>query len=138
MSPLAHFTNSQTATCYIEPVYKNLAEAEFFEESKLNPIPLFTDQIFKIEEDRMHFNLNWDTREKEVIPLNKIVELVKNETPLTVIVSFHDREGLVMYKTKMDKFKFTKIVNDLDFEYNQPDLKDLIVEYTYGGKEILV
>ncbi len=76
---------------------------------------------------------------KEIIPpLDKIVELIKNETPLTVNVSFHDREGVIMYKTKMEKFKFTKILNDLDFDYNQKDFKDLVVEYTYERKEILV
>lgn len=135
---IAHFTNAQTAICYIEPIYKALAEAEFYEDNKLNPIPLFTEQIYKIEDNKIHFNLNWDSKDKEIIPLNRIVELIKNETPLSVTVSFHDREGLIMYKTKMEKFKFTKILNDLDFDYNQRDFKDLVVEYTYDRKEILV
>lgn len=138
MSPLAHFTNVETATWYIEPVYKSLAEAEFFEDNKLNPIPLFTEQIYKIQGNKMHFNLNWDIKDKEIIPLKRILELVNNKTPLTVIVSFHDKEGLIMYKTKMENFKFTKILNDLDFEYNEQELKDLVVEYECERKEILV
>lgn len=138
MSPLSHFTNIETATWHIEPVYKKLAEAEFYEDNKLSPIPLFTEQLYKIEGNKMHFNLNWNIKDKEIIPLNKIVELIKNKTHLTVNIAFHDREGMIMYKTKMDNFKFTKILNDSNFDYNQGDFKDLIVEYEYERKEILV
>ncbi len=61
---LAHFTNIHTANCYIEPIYKALAEAEFYEENKINPIPLFTEQIYKINDNKIYFNLNWDIKDK--------------------------------------------------------------------------
>lgn len=138
MSPLAHFTNIHTATSYIEPVYKNLAEAEFFEENKLEKIPLFTEQLYKIDDNKMYFNFNWDTKNREIIPdLKKIVDFIKNKTLLTVLVSFHDKEGLVLYKSKLEGFTFTKIVNDLNYEWNESDIKDLIVEYSFKNKEIL-
>lgn len=65
MSPLAHFTNIESATSFIEPVWLNLAEAEFFEENKLDKIPLFTEYLYKINDNKMYFNFNWDTKKKK-------------------------------------------------------------------------
>jgi len=103
---LGHFTNKrQTSIDFTEPIYKKLAEVEFFQSIKfgMNIIsyPTLTEQLNRIQGNIMFFNFNYNTITKEVNPLKTINDLITNKKSLHVDVKFHDKEGLVIYKSTL-------------------------------------
>jgi len=135
--PLAHFPGHHFN--WGDPIYLKAAEANFYPTKEDKHLPILTEQLKKIEGNFMYFNFNWLSIEKKATPLKEIVEIMGQKAPLHVSVSFHDKEGMVIYKTDLKGFKFTKIVNDLDYGWENGDkIKDLIVEFDYKDKIISV
>lgn len=129
---LQHFPGSS-----IEPVYVKLTEADFFLIKEKRNLTLLKEQLTKIEGNRMTFNLNWDCKNKTIYPLGIINSIMVNKSPLLVSISFHDVKGIVMYVSRLEGFKFTKIINDLDYDWeNLYGIKNLIVEFDYKEKII--
>lgn len=127
--PLPHFLKSNKQD--LDPIYKSLAEAEFYD---TDPISILTEQLYKIEGNKMYFHLNI-TEDKEIIPLKKIVELMDSNVKLMVNVYFHDKEGEVLYKVDLYGFRFIKLLNVLDYDWNENnEIKDLVVEFTYDSE----
>ena len=116
----------------LEPVWKKTAETRFL---KVDKEGIISGCLFKILDDTMYFNLNWDIDKKEVIPLKRIVKLINK--PIQVDVIFHDVKNVDMYKVRLFEFKFTEILEPIDYEWGTEDIKELKVKFEYKNKEII-
>ena len=136
---LPHFSNIQPPDSNkLEPVFKSLAEVNFFvnDMGEIKELPELTVQTYKIDDNFMYFNFNWDFDKKDIIPLKKIVDLMDRK--IDVEICFHDKEGVVMYKVKLSGFKFIKIYQLKHYDWSDNGIKELKVEYSFDEEKIIL
>ena len=140
--PLAHFgTYKITENFYKlsgrtegwEPVWNNLALVNFTPDYLNDKLSY---QLFRIEEDVMFFNLNWDIDKKEVIPLKTIVEWLNK--PIQAEVVFHDVENVIMYKVELINLMFIEVLEPFYYNWEDNTLKQLVVKFKYDSIKIIV
>ena len=135
---MRHFTNVSSKYDKYEPIFNRLSEAHFFvdEMGEIVEKPELTEFLHRIEEDVMYFNFNWIPEEKHPIPLKTLLELM--DKTINVEIVFHDVEGVVIYKIKLENFRFVKIYNLRHYDWGDSGIKELPVEYTFEKEQIII
>jgi hypothetical protein len=109
-------------------VYSNLVEVDF------NCYPILNDLIVSISDNKIKFNLNV-LEDGRVEPLQTIYKLMDDEEPIEkVTISFYNKENKIHYTIKITDLEFKKIIDLMDFDYNDDGIKFVEVEFDYVGQ----
>lgn len=138
---LPHFKNSMNSNLIekLEPVYENSAETHFFIEDEFGEIigcPELTESLNRMNDDIMYFNFNWIPKEFNPTPLKKVLELMNKKIEAEII--FHDVESVVVYKIKLIGFRFERIYNLRNYDWNDNGIKELAVQYNFDKEQIII
>ena len=107
-----------------DPVNKSAAEV-LFNDVELN------NNCFAIEKNIMKFNINCN--EKEIIPYDIIKNMIDNKEVIKYLEIKHfNKFGDSLYSVFLKNFRFVKILNFLDFDWNEiNNIKDMSVVFKY-------
>jgi len=105
-----------------EPIYNNLVDIDFGEN-------VLNENCFKIKGNIAHIHNNYDNIRKK--STSQIIESLINTNLPKVIFNYHDKNGEVLEQIIVCNFKFIKIINKLDFNWNENTLKKLKVQFEY-------
>lgn len=122
---LPHFPSSFNSK---QPIFLNLNDIKF------NDIYL-DSSIFMIENNKMYFNVN--IYDGKVEPLETILKMIKLKSVINIEMINMDKNGTIIYKIIINNFKFLKINNLLNFDYNKQDIMKLDVTYTFDDIEYI-
>jgi len=122
---LPHFPSSFN---FKQPIFLNLNDIKF------NDIYL-DSSIFMIENNKMYFNVN--IYDGKVEPLETILKMIKLKSVINIEMINMDKNGTIIYKIIINNFKFLKINNLLNFDYNKQDIMKLDVTYTFDDIEYI-
>lgn len=128
-----NFLESSGRTEGWEPVWNNLALVNFTPDYLNDKLSY---QLFRIEDDVMFFNLNWDIDNKEVIPLKTIGDWLNK--PLQADVVFHNVENVIMYKVELINLMFIEILEPFYYNWEDNTIKQLVVKFKYDSIKIIV
>ncbi len=134
-SGLPHFHLSQTTLSQITPIYNNLCEINF----GIKKFKEIEDNIIKIKKKSIYFNVNFnkDTTNKIEI-LDFILQCLNNKEIVNIVeFKFHNKNGEIYYRIIIEKFRFTKIVNLLDFDFSKDDIRHLEVKFKYDKQSLV-
>ena len=57
---------------------------------------------------------------------------------IDVEICIHDIEGQVIYKVKLVGFRFEKIHGLRNYDWNNNEIKELVVQYNFDDEQIIV
>jgi hypothetical protein len=108
----------------VEPIYCSLFDVMFYDFNLKN-------NCYSIEKNIMKFNLNFDG--KELSPYNSIKNMIDNSETISYLEIVHyDKFGSKIYSNFLKNFRFVKILNFLDFDWNKSnEIKNLRVIFKY-------
>lgn len=131
MVRLPHF--AQLPHLKIEPIY-NLCEVDLFTDG----FSEIEHNITKVKKNSIYFNLNV-TSDGSIDVLDFISQSISNKEIFNIVeFKFLNKTGGVIFRIMIENFRFTKIVNLLDFNYYYSDkLKQLKVKFKYDKSEIV-
>lgn len=128
---LPHFNSKYASTSYVDPVSEGHMNVNFLIDSDDNEF--LSDNLYKMSNDSITFNMN--IIEGKIKIFNKVLKYLNK--PIIVEVSYHDKEGKILYKFVINEFKFTKLPNIFSIDYSSPNLKNLIVNYTFESVSVI-
>jgi len=112
----------------IEPVRKDLAEIDFGKKYEI------LNDCFKIKNNVMYYYFNENTETKKFDIVELIQKLINDKTIINNVVFKHENQTKeVISYTIVNKFRFVKFLNLLDFEWGKNKMKTLRIEFDYDN-----
>lgn len=131
MASLPHFS-LPTSYANIEPVY-NLCEVDLGTQE----FSEIEHSITKVERNSIYFNMNIDYN-GSIEVLDFVRQSLKSKEVFDIgEFKFLNKDGCIIYRIVIENFRFTKIVNLLDFDYNSNNVKELQVKFKYDTYELV-
>jgi len=131
MASLPHFSLPFSAYSSLDPVY-NLCEVDLGTQE----FSEIEHSITKVEKNSIYFNMNVDS-DGYIEVLDFVRQSLKSKEVFDIgEFKFLNKSGDVIYRIVIENFRFTKIVNLLDFDYSD-DVKQLQVKFKYDIYELV-
>jgi len=132
MAPLPHFSLPSYSYTNIEPVY-NFCEIDF----GVKILKEVENNITKVSKNSIYFNLNLNIGGKVEV-LDFILPSIDNKEVFKLVeFKFTNKNGNISYRIIVENFRFTKVVNLLDFDYSKYELKNLKVKFKYDKSHLI-
>jgi len=107
----------------LNPIFRNLVDVDFGND-------ILNEDCFKIKNNIAYINNFYDNQFN--ISTSQIIQSLINITLSKVVFKFHDKNGKVLEQIYIFDFKFTKIINLLDYNLGKDSLKTLKVKFKYS------
>jgi len=101
-----------------------------------NDLPYLSLAVIKMDSYTITFSVEV-VNDNKIEPLETIINMIRTDSIITVIKTNISKEGVVLFKTIFNKFKFLSINNLLELDYTNSDYMKIDVSYTFEDIEFI-